>query len=104
MLNIGTLMNKIETNIEKKPTTSPLVVPPKSIAEVTSPGDRGGYRKSTIFPWTLEIINDDEVFAKAFWIICIAINPGTKKVVKTCPNTGALSVPIARLKTYKKSK
>ena len=50
MLNIGTLINKIETNIEKKPTTSPLVVPPKSIAEVTSPGDRGGYRKSTIFP------------------------------------------------------
>ena len=104
MLNIGTLINKIETNNEKKPTTSPLVVPPKSIAEVTSPGDKGGYRKSTIFPWTLEIINDDEVFANAFWIICIAINPGTKKVVKTCPNTGALSVPIAKLNTYKKSK
>ena len=50
MLNIGTLMNKIETNIEKKPTTRPLVLPPKSIAEVNSQGDKGGYRKSTIFP------------------------------------------------------
>ena len=89
--------------IEKKPTTKPLVIPPKISEPVTSPADSGGNNISTIFPWILEIIKDDDVFAKAFCIICIEINPGTKNVVNLCPNTSDLSEPIAKLNTVKKS-
>ena len=46
----GTFIKINETKMEKKPTTKPLVIPPKIIAKVTSPGDRGGYKISTIFP------------------------------------------------------
>ena len=98
----GTFIKINETKMEKKPTTKPLVIPPKIIAKVTSPGERGGYKMSTIFPWTLEIIKEEVVLAKAFCIICIAISPGTKKVVNLCPNTSDLSEPMAKLNTAKK--
>ena len=101
MLLNGTFIKINDTKIEKKPTTTPLVIPPKIIEKVTSPGDNGGYSISTIFPWTFDIIKEEEVFAKAFCIICIAINPGTKKIVNLCPNTSDLSEPMAKLNTVK---
>ena len=52
----------------------------------------------------LEIIKEEDVFAKAFCIICITINPGTKKIVNLCPRTSALPFPTAKLKTAKKRK
>ena len=39
-----------DTKIEKNPTTSPLVIPPKIDANVTSPADSGGNKMSTILP------------------------------------------------------
>ena len=41
------------------------------------------------------------MLAKAFCIICIAINPGTKNVVNLYPKTSDLSDPIAKLNTVK---
>ena len=87
---------------KKKPTTNPLVIPPKINANVTSLGDRGGYKISTILPCIFDIIKEEDVFANAFCIICIAINPGTKKVVNLCPKISDLSEPIAKLNTAKK--
>ena len=98
----GTFIKINETRIEKKPTTNPLVIPPKMIAKVTSPADRGGYKISTILPCIFDIIKEEVVLAKAFCIICIAINPGTKKVVNLYPKTSDLSEPIAKLNTAKK--
>ena len=71
----------VETKIEKNPTIKPLVIPPPIKATVTSIADSGGYKISTMFPWILEIIKEELVFANEFCIICIAINPGTKKIV-----------------------
>ena len=93
-----------DTKIEKKPTTIPLVMPPKISANVTSPGDNGGNKISTILPWIFEIIKEEDVFAKAFCIICIAISPGTKNVVNLCPKMSSLSEPIAILNTVKNNK
>ena len=45
---------------------------------MSSNSDIGGIRTSTIFPWTLEIIMEDDVFAKAFCIMDIQIKPGAK--------------------------
>ncbi len=47
------------------------------------------------------VIKDEDVFAKAFCIICIAINPGTKNTVNLCPSTSVLSEPMAKLNTAK---
>ena len=94
----------MQTAVEAKQTTSPLVIPPANIATVTSIADNGGYKRSTILPCILEITKEEDVFAKAFCIICITINPGTKKIVNLCPRTSALPFPTAKLKTAKKRK
>ena len=77
------------------------MIPPRIKAKVTSPADKGGNKISTILPCILEIIKDDEVLANAFCMICIAIKPGTKKVVNLCPSTSVLSEPIANVNTVK---
>ena len=59
-----------------------LVADARTTAVVTSPGERGAYKISTMFPWILPIIKDEEECENACWITCIAINPGAKKVIK----------------------
>ncbi len=39
----------------------------------------GGISRSTMLPWTLAIISEDEVLAKAFWAMVIMMRPGTRK-------------------------
>ena len=60
------------------PTNTPLVIPPSEYENVSSNSDIGGIKTSTIFPCTLEIRMDEDVFAKEFCIIAIHISPGAK--------------------------
>ena len=59
---------------------------------------------STMFPWILPIMKEEDECENDCCIICIDIRPGAKKVTKGTPNTSPLSVPIASDKTNKKSK
>ena len=52
------------------------------IAPVTSEGDKGAYSISTIFPCILPIIKVEDECENDCWIICIAISPGAKKLIK----------------------
>ena len=79
-----------------------LVTAASEIEIVTSVDERGAYSKSTIFPWILPIIKEEDEWEKACCITCIAIKPGAKKVMKGKPKTSPLSLPMARLKTNKK--
>ena len=81
-----------------------LVTAAKVTAKVTSPAESGAYKISTIFPWILPIINEEDECEKDFWITCIAIKPGARKLIKGTPNTSPLPLPIAKDKTNKKSK
>ena len=58
-----------------------LVTAAKIVANVTSPGDKGAYKTSTILPCILPIIIDEEVCEKACCIICIAISQGARNVI-----------------------
>ena len=76
-----------------------LVTAAKVVATVISAGYKGAYKISTIFPWILPIIKDEDEWEKDCWIICIAISPGAKKLMKETPKTLPLSSPIAKDKT-----
>ena len=39
---------------------------------------KGGISTSTILPWILPIMIEDEVLANAFWMIAIMIRPGAR--------------------------
>ena len=80
-----------------------LVVAAKATASVTSPADKGAYKISTMFPCIFPIIKDEEEWEKACWIICIAINPGARKVIKGKPSISDLPPPIATARTIRKS-
>ena len=80
-----------------------LVTAAKMIANVISPGDNGAYKMSTIFPCILPIMIEDEVWAKACCIICIAMSPGARNVINGYPNAPPPSFPIANESTIKKS-
>ena len=95
---------KINTIIETIAIITLLVHAAKLIATVISAAVNGAYRISTIFPWILPIIMDEEEWENACWITCIAIKPGAKKVMNGNPKTVPLSFPIANERTSKKSK
>ena len=73
-------------------------------AIVTSVGERGAYKISTILPWIFPIIKDDEECEKACWIICIAINPGARKLINEKPSISDLLLPIATERTNRNNK
>jgi hypothetical protein len=52
---------------------------------VSSVADKGGIKESTMLPWILAIISEDEVLANAFWTIAIMISPGARKVAYGTP-------------------
>ena len=79
-------------------TTIPLVIPAKVKAKIISMLLRGGIKRSTILPWTLDINIEEELFIKAFWIIVIIINPGNKNDLKSVKIYSFLELPIAVLK------
>ena len=81
-----------------------LVTAAKVIAIVISEGDKGAYKISTILPWIFPIINDEEEWEKDCCIICIAIKPGAKKLIKETPKTFPLSEPMAKDKTKRNNK
>ena len=68
---------------------------------VTSPGERGAAIISTIFPIIFPINSEEDEWENACWIICIAIKPGARKLIKDTPRTFPLSLPIANEITNK---
>lgn len=78
-----------------------LITEAKAIARVTSAAERGAYKISTIFPWILPIIKDEDEWENDCWIICIAIKPGARKVINWTPNISPLPLPKASDKTIK---
>ena len=58
---------------------------------------------STMLPWIFEIIIDDEVLAKEFWIIAMTMRPGARKCANGMPATVALPRPSARVKMARNS-
>ena len=93
-----------KTTIEIMAMIKLLVHAAKIIAVVTSPAERGAYKISTIFPCMFPIIIDEDEWENACWIICIAINPGARKLINVTPNTFPLSSPIAKERTSKNNK
>ena len=81
-----------------------LVTAASEIAIVASDADNGANNKSTIVPSIFLIIREEDEGEKACCIICIAINPGAKNVMKETPKTSPLSVPMANDKTNKNNK
>ena len=81
-----------------------LVVAAKLTASVTSAGDKGAYKISTMFPWIFPIIKEEEEWENDCWITCIAINPGAKKTINGKPSISDLLFPKARDKTNKNNK
>ena len=92
---------KLNTKIQTKAIITLLVQAAKVMAKVISPAVRGAYKISTILPWILPIIIEEEEWEKACCITCIAINPGARKVINGKPKTSPLSLPIARERTIK---
>ena len=84
IIKVPTKTTKIINKPTKQPTKIPLVIPPNMYEKVSSYSAIGGIRTSTIFPCTLEIKIDEDVFAKAFCIIAIQIKPGAKNSEKLC--------------------
>ena len=59
-------------------TRTPRVAPPRAMAKVSSWAFRGGIRVSTMLPWDLAMLIDEEVLEKEFWMIAIMIRPGAR--------------------------
>ena len=78
-----------------------LVHDAKFVAKVISAADNGAYKISTIFPWIFPIIIEEEEWENPCCIICIAIRPGARKLIKGKPKTSPLSFPIAKESTSK---
>jgi hypothetical protein len=96
------IIEKVIIDITARSTD--LVTAASDIAIVASAADNGAYNKSTIVPSIFLIIKEEDELAKACCIICIAINPGAKNVMKDTPNISPLSAPIAKDKTNKNNK
>ena len=72
----GTIATQVAT-----PTTRPRVSPPPARPMVRSSGVKGGISRSTMLPWILEMRIEDEVLAKAFWVIAIMMRPGARNAM-----------------------
>ncbi len=70
---------------------------------VRSSGVKGGISRSTMLPWILEIRIEDEVLAKAFWVIAIMIRPGRQERHVGSPATLSTAWPRASTKTARNS-
>ena len=81
-----------------------LVIAANVTASVTSAGESGACKISTIFFWIFPIIKDEEEWENDCWIICIAIKPGARKLINEVPKTSPLSFPMAKFKTAKNNK
>ncbi len=68
-----------------------------------SPGLSGGISVSTMLPWTFEIMIDDEVLAKAFWMTTIIRMPGARNWRNGTSPTGPRRAAKASPKTVMNS-
>jgi len=86
------------------PTIIPLVAAAKQIAKVSWLAEIGGMRKSITWPNTLDMVIDDDEFAKEFCTMTMLIKPGAMNSPKEILGPNEIFLPIASIKIAKKSK